>query len=197
MALLKVILWPLQVWNDVVLGLGRWVAIVCLALMVVCILVQVFFRYVLNNALPWPDEAARFFMLWMTGVIAPLAYRRGGFVSIDLALQLMNPRVAALILLVLLFVSGLVLWVAIGIGWNEVTGFGGRFNTASLYVPLNLGFTEWFRVPRAWAFSSLLVGVVLLFIVNIELIVRSLITLLGAADTLRPIAPGTDEIMAE
>ncbi len=39
--------------------------------MVVCILIQVFFRYVLNNALPWPDEAARFLMLWMTGFIAP------------------------------------------------------------------------------------------------------------------------------
>jgi len=33
--------------------------------MVIVILLQVFFRYVLNNALPWPDELARFLMLWM------------------------------------------------------------------------------------------------------------------------------------
>ena len=51
--------------------------------MVIVILVQVFFRYVLNNALPWPDEVARFLMLWMTGLIAPSAYRWGGFVSIE------------------------------------------------------------------------------------------------------------------
>lgn len=191
------LVWPLETWNDVVLGFGRWIAIVCIALMVVCILLQVFFRYVLNNALPWPDEAARFFMLWMTGVIAPLAYRQGGFVSIDLVLQVINQRLAAVISLILLTVAGLVLWWAIGIGWNEVTGFGGQFNTASLFIPVSLDFSEWFRVPRSWAFLSLFVGVVLLFIVNLELILRSLITLLGEAGTLRPIAPQGEDIIVE
>ena len=57
--------------------------------MVIVILVQVFFRYVLNNALPWPDELARFLMLWMTGFIAPSAYRWGGFVSIEMLPQLL------------------------------------------------------------------------------------------------------------
>ena len=38
-------------------GQFEWIAIL---LMVIVILVQVFFRYVLNNALPWPDEVARF-----------------------------------------------------------------------------------------------------------------------------------------
>jgi len=197
MALLKALLWPVQLWNDVVLGLGRWIAMLCIALMVVCILLQVFFRYVLDNALPWPDEAARFFMLWMTGLIAPLAYRQGGFVSIDLVLQLINQRLAALISLVLLAVAGTVLYWAMSIGWNEVTGFGGRFNTASLFLPVSLDFSEWFRVPRAWAFASLLVGVVLLFIVNLELILRSLIALMGQAHTLRPIAPAGDDILVE
>ena len=52
--------------------------------MVFVILLQVCFRYLFNNALPWPDEAARFCMLWMTGLIAPAAYRVGGFVTIDM-----------------------------------------------------------------------------------------------------------------
>ena len=58
MRVLKGLLWPFQTWNDLVLPVGRIVAIIAIALMVVAILVQVFFRYVLNNALPWPDEAA-------------------------------------------------------------------------------------------------------------------------------------------
>ena len=49
--------------------------------LVLAILVQVVFRYGFNNALPWPDEAARFCMLWMTGLMAPTAFRRGGFVA--------------------------------------------------------------------------------------------------------------------
>ncbi|MDJ1007311.1 MAG: TRAP transporter small permease subunit [Paracoccaceae bacterium] len=196
MALLKALLWPVQLWNDVVLELGRWIAVVCIALMVVCILLQVFFRYVLNDALPWPDEAARFFMLWMTGLIAPLAYRQGAFVSIDLALQMMHTRLAAFVSLILLLIAGVVLYWAIGIGANEVTSLTARGKTASLYI---WDFAEggWEKMPRGYVFYSLFVGVILLFIVNVELILRSLITLLGAADELKPIVPDTDEIMAE
>ena len=30
------------------------------------VLIQVFFRFVLNNALPWPEEISRYLMIWMT-----------------------------------------------------------------------------------------------------------------------------------
>ena len=196
MALLKALLWPIQLWNDVVLGIGRWVAILCIALMVVCILIQVFFRYALNNALPWPDEAARFFMLWMTGLIGPMAYRQGGFVSIDLALRMMNQRIAAMIMLVLLLISGFVLYWAIGIGWGEVNSLTARGKTASLFI-YDFASGEWEKMPRKYVFYSLFVGVVLLFIVNLELILRSLITLLGNARDLRPIVPEGEEMVAE
>jgi len=190
---LKALLWPVQTFNDIVLPVGRWISIVAIAVMVAVILVQVFFRYVLNNALPWPDEAARFCMLWMTGLMAPDAYRRGGFVAIDM-LENALPRVAASVLsLVLLVISGVVLWIGLGIGWSEVTGFGGQFATASLYLPLPDG---WFRVPRSWMMASLLVGFALLAIVNAELILRTILTLLGVRD-LKPLGMPTEEIMAE
>ena len=72
MALLHGLLKPFQAWNDFILPIGRWISIVAIALMVLAILIQVFFRYVLNAALPWPDEAARFMMLWLTGLMAPM-----------------------------------------------------------------------------------------------------------------------------
>ena len=74
-------------FNTIILRLGRKLAWIAIGLMVIIILIQVFFRYGLNSALPWPDEAARFLMLWMTGFIAPSAYRWGGFVSIDMLLS--------------------------------------------------------------------------------------------------------------
>ena len=188
---------PFQMWNDYVLPIGRWISIVAIALMVVAILVQVFFRYVLNSALPWPDEAARFMMLWLTGLMAPIAFRRGGFVAIDMVVQAMPMKLGQIVSLLLLFISAGVLAMAVSIGWGEVTGFGGRFKTASLYVPLSLDFSEWLRVPRAWMMMSLFVGVVLLLIVNIELILRSLITLLGGGDGLRDIVPPEDDLVVE
>ncbi len=196
MALLKGLLWPIQLWNDIVLAVGRWIAVVCIALMVVCILLQVFFRYVLNDALPWPDEAARFFMLWMTGLIGPLAYRQGAFVAIDLALRMINQRVAALISLLLLLISGVVLYWAIGIGWGEVNSLTARGKTASLFI-YDFASGEWEKMPRKFAFYSLFVGVVLLFIVNLELILRSLITLLGSGDDLKPLVPEGNDMVTE
>ena len=207
MALLHGLLWPFQTWNDVVLKIGRWVSIVAIALMVLAILIQVFFRYVLNNALPWPDEAARFMMLWMTGLMAPMAYRRGGFVAIDMLIEALPKSVGGILSLVLLIISGLVLALAVSIGWGEVTGFSGRFTTASLFVPgggtgiceavgaKQMGQTIWCRVPRSWMMMSFFIGVLFLLIVNIELILRTLIQLLGGE--VKDLAPAEDEIMAE
>lgn len=208
MGVLRGLLWPVQRWNETVLPIGRWIAIAAIALMVVAILIQVFFRYVLNNALPWPAEAARFCMLWMTGLIAPMAYRRGGFVAIDMFERALPRTAAAALSMLLLVISGLVLGVAIGIGWSEVTGFGGSFDTASLYIPGGaLGICEplgikptadgiWCQVPRSWMMASLLVGFVLLLIVNIELILRAVMTMLGIRD-LKPLAEPEEELMAE
>lgn len=197
MALLQGLLLPFQKWNDFVLPIGRWISIVAIALMVLAILIQVFFRYVLNAALPWPDEAARFMMLWLTGLMAPMAFRRGGFVAIDMVVQALPKALGSIVNLLLLFISLGVLIMAVNIGWGEVTGFGGRFATASLYLPTALDFSEWMRIPRSWMMASLLVGVVLLLIVNIELILRSLITMMGGGDSLKELMPPEEEIMAE
>ncbi|MEM8629959.1 MAG: TRAP transporter small permease subunit [Pseudomonadota bacterium] len=194
MALLTGLLMPIQLFNDIVLRFGRVVAIVAIALMVVAILIQVFWRYVLGNPLPWPDEAARFCMLWMTGLIAPLAYRRGGFVAIDMLGQALPRAASDILAIVLLVISGFVLAVAIPIGFGEITGFSAKFATASLYYPTLDG--TWEKMPRWWMMLSLVVGVVLLFIVNVELILRSLISLFGGADRLRPV-PGAQAAGAE
>lgn len=174
MVLLDGLIRPLSWVNDHLLKVGRGIGVVAIAVMVAVTLVQVFCRYVLGNALPWPDEAARFCMLWMTGLMAPTAFRRGGFVAIDILPSLLPRRPASLLNLVLLTVSLMVLIIALQIGWKEVTGLGGRFASASLYIPTALDFSEWHRVPRSWMMASILVGMALLVLVNIELILRNL-----------------------
>ncbi|GGX59128.1 hypothetical protein GCM10007385_30130 [Tateyamaria omphalii] len=181
MGLLLTVLAPISWVNGLLLKIGRAIGIVAIAAMVIAILVQVVARYLFNNALPWPDEAARFCMLWMTGLMAPTAFRRGGFVALDMISGILPRAVAAILGLVLLLISIAILLVALPIGYAEVTGFGGKFATASLYLPT---FDGWFRVPRSWMMLSLLVGVVLLILVNIELILRKLVELMGGGDRL-------------
>jgi TRAP-type transport system small permease protein len=173
--------------NAALLAVGRWIGAVCLGLMVVAILAQVFYRYVLNNALPWPEEASRFLMLWSTGLMAPTAFRRGGFVAIDMVVRLLPRLVATGLSVFLMVVTILVLWIALGIGWSEVTGLGGRFETDSLWVPASLDLSAWLKVPKSWMMASLLVGVALLLLVAVELALRNIYALIRGPEGLRDI----------
>lgn len=179
---MAVILNPLSVVITLLLAIGRVIGCVAIAIMVAVILAQVFFRYGLNNALPWPDEAARFCMLWMTGLMAPSAFRSGGFVAIDMLIYMLPRIVAAILSLFLLSLSMLVLVVAVRIGYAEVTGFGGKFATASLYLPTSIDFSTWYRLPRSWMMAGLFVGVCLLALVNVELILKSIEALITGKD---------------
>ncbi len=184
MGALLSVLTPIAFVNEFVLRVGRAIGAIAITLMVIAILIQVVFRYALNNALPWPDEAARFCMLWMTGLMAPTAFRRGGFVAIDMVQRFIPTTLGQLLNIALLLISMTVLIFAVQIGWSEVTGFGGRFATAALYLPTSFDFDTWMRVPRSWMMASLLVGVILLTAVNVELLLRSIIALLGGSDRL-------------
>ncbi|WP_068311087.1 TRAP transporter small permease [Aliiruegeria sabulilitoris] len=177
LALLRPVCWL----NTKLLRVGRSIGWVALAMMVFVILLQVFFRYVLNSALNWPDEAARFLMLWMTGLMAPSAYRWGGFVAIDMLPQAL-PRVPGLLLsLVILVLSLCVLVIGVQHGYEHTFGFGGKFNSSSLRIPLEWFGMETIKVKLRFMYMSLFICMVLLIAVNVELILRNLI-LLGDAD---------------
>ncbi len=192
MAILLMLLRPLQSVLDIVLKVGRWVATVAIAIMVIAILLQVFFRYGLGNALPWPEEAAIFLMLWMTGLIAPTAYRRGGFVALEIITSVLSTGAAAALGLVLLLISGIVLLVGLDMGLGEMNSLAGKFKSASLKYPTPDG---WEKMPNSWQIASLVTGLALLLAVNIELMLRALVTLLGGGDRLRPLLD--DDLIAE
>ena len=108
-ALLTSILRPFSAVLSFVLMIGRNIAWMALGIMVAVILLQVVMRYVFNNALAWPEEAARFCMLWMTGLIAPSAMRWGGFVAIEMLPQAMPKRLGHVLSMVLLLLSAVVM----------------------------------------------------------------------------------------
>lgn len=165
--------------NAAVLMVGLWLGAGALGIMLFFMLMQVFFRYFLGNALPWSEEASRFLMLWMTGLLVPTAFRQGGFVAIGMIIDHLPRLLSTLITFVFLLLSATVLYVGMRIGWNEVTGIGGRFAMSAIAVPTSFDLSTWMKVPRGWMMASLAVGVTLMFVVNIELILRALLKLTG------------------
>jgi TRAP-type C4-dicarboxylate transport system permease small subunit len=185
---LLVLLRPIAIINTHLLRFARRLAWMALALMVLVILLQVVMRYIFNNALAWPDEAARFLMLWMTGLIAPSAFRWGGFVAIDMVPRALPRRVGLGLAIFLLMLSFGVLIVGIQHSANHTFGFGGNFNSSSLKVPLDWIGMDTVRVKLRYMYASLFTGIVLLISVNIELILRAAINLFSPGHEL----PGDD-----
>ena len=192
MSVLFGLLWPLERFNTAILAIGRVIAVIALAIMVVLILGQVFFRYVLSDAPNWTEEGARFGMLWMTGLMAPLAFRMGGFVSIDM-LERALPRLVSSILTLLLL--SIMMWVLI-IAWerglnNHVDTLSGRGCSSSLRWPFGFEYGKCGeKFQNNYQYASLWVGVNLLILVNVELIIRQVIKLLGQGDRLNALSPG-------
>jgi TRAP-type C4-dicarboxylate transport system permease small subunit len=173
MTVILAVLKPLAGLNTLLLRAGRNIAWVAMGLMVLIIILQVVFRYILGNALAWPDEGARFLMLWMTALIAPTAYRWGGFVSIEMVKDLLPARLGALLGLLLLLVSLVVLVYGFRLGLNHVSS-GWLFNSSSLKLPLEFLGLGLIRIKLAWMYMSLPVGLLMMTLVNVELCLKAL-----------------------
>ena len=156
-------------FNSALLLIGRQLAWICVALMTIIILMQVYYRYVQNNALPWPEEAARALMIWMTAFAAPTAYRHGGFVSIDM-LQAYLPNILRSVLVItLLVIAGVMLAKMVDLGINFFER-GFRTSTASIRLPWDQ--TE--KLKRAWVYLAMPVCFAGMLLVNIELLLREI-----------------------
>ena len=198
MSVLFGLLWPLERFNTGVLAIGRVVAVVALAIMVCLILGQVFFRYVMNDAPNWTEEGARFGMLWMTGLMAPIAYRQGGFVAIDMLERALPRMLTAILVLGILIMSFLVLIVMWDKGLNNhVDSISGRGCSSTLRWPFGIEIGKCGeKFSNYYQYAALWVGVNLLILVNVELILRQIITLLGRGDGLKQLAEADESVSA-
>jgi TRAP-type C4-dicarboxylate transport system permease small subunit len=95
--------------------LGRFLDLVMLVSfmgMSVCVLLQVIFRYVLRVSVPWTEELARYFCVWMVFIGAAVAMWRKEHLEVPLVHKMVPPKMRALLLIfvnliVLLFLLGL------------------------------------------------------------------------------------------
>ena len=88
------------------------VALVGATAVITC--VAVFFRYVLNAALPWPEEVAGYLLVWISFSGAYVALRRGRHISFGALVDSMPPAVARAVRFgVDLMLAGLFLFILV------------------------------------------------------------------------------------
>lgn len=96
---------------------NRWAEYLLLALglsMSATVILQIFFRYVLNDSLFWSEELARFLLVWLTFIGATVAYRRNMHPGVDVVFRRLDRSLRfklrrAVDLLCLLF-FGVLIW---------------------------------------------------------------------------------------
>ena len=115
-----------------VLGLTLLVLLVMLA--------QVFFRYVLNSSLQWSEELAVWSMVWMVFVGSVLLMRRSEHISITTVVRIV-PRTVRPYLVIFNKVAALVFLVIVSYYGIEV--FGGSFHAKSPSIGLS---TRWIKL---------------------------------------------------
>jgi TRAP-type C4-dicarboxylate transport system permease small subunit len=167
--------------NDRCLWVCKHAIIFVVALLAVILCAAVFWRYALNNAIPWSEELSKYLMVWLTFLGAPIALRHGSHINIDLLQQLMPPRGRQLFHLVihLLVVATMVLVLWYGISFAQL---GARQVASS------------FRLSMLWMYLAVPIGAALVALVALE---HSLKSLVGIADPARGLAIDHDLLADE
>ena len=116
------------------------VSVVCLLVMTISIMINVFYRYVLNAPLAWPPELARFMMVAVTLLASGLAMRTGAHVGVSIVVLRLPIRLQAWLFsvnstLILGFLL-ILLWY----GWQLAFIEGPRQMAPSLGVSMMVAF---------------------------------------------------------
>ena len=90
---------------------GAVAASIFLIMAIICF--QVFFRFVLNNAQPWPEEASRFLMIWSLFIGGAYAFLENDHASITFLSKRFPPKFSAFIeilnnVLIILFLAAII-----------------------------------------------------------------------------------------
>jgi TRAP-type C4-dicarboxylate transport system permease small subunit len=137
-------------------GIVNGAAVGLFSAMVVVTTMGVFYRYVLNNALPWAEEADRYLFIWLSFVGASITMRHKAHIAVDLLLRYVSPawrRVLALVAQVSVLVFlGMVFWASLPV--IELTSETRATAT---------------DIPMSWVYIAAPVGCILIAIETLRL----------------------------
>lgn len=85
--------------DGAIVSVTSWLVAYLTLQMTVVVLVGVFTRYVLNDALAWIEELARYTMIWLAWLGGGLALRRGAHLAVEFVIDTLSPSARAAIVL--------------------------------------------------------------------------------------------------
>ena len=134
---------------------------ILLTFVVVILLVQVGLRYIFSAALPWPEEASRYAMIWVVLLVGNVLIRDQELITVDFLDRLWPRRVLIYrdfsYRLLLLLLMGLLFYEGVSQAVHAI-----RMTTTAMQI-------SWF-----WPYLSVPVGAALMFLQMFFLIIKDL-----------------------
>ena len=141
-------------------GIVNWTAVGLFSAMVTVTTLGVFFRYVLNNALPWAEEADRYLFIWLSFVGASITMRHKAHIAVDLLLRYVSPvwhhRLVLMAQGCVLVFLGVVFWASLPV--IELTSETRATAT---------------DIPMSWVYIAAPVGCILIGVETLRLVART------------------------
>ena len=161
MGLLTKIIDGLHWVNEKISHLSKFLTIVLVGVITVDIFVGVFSRYVLNDAIAWYEESAKYLMLWMVFVASPLVLMQGGHISLDILTKHLPIRLQRLNSVFIYSLLIFFLFILTREGW-------GLASNASVQQPTSIDISFF------WVYLSIPVGGLIMGLITTEFWFRSL-----------------------
>ncbi len=169
----------LAIVNRAVCVSARNAAGLLLMAMTAIVLMQIVYRYVLNDSLIWTEEVSKTMMVWAAFLVAPWAYRNSANVSIEMFVDELSERPRRALHLVL---NLLVIWIVL-VFFRESFGMVERgFAIRAASLPLQVG---WFFLIIPISFGAML-------LVGVELLLRDVLGMFHPQEDFR--VPGSGDI---
>lgn len=135
--------------SDIIKTVTETMAVTFFAAITILVLVQVFFRFVLHNALPWPEEAARFLLVWGAHLSFNIIIIENLNINVSYFQDKMSEKIQQylnyfLLLLQLVFL-GIVIWFGFAF-----TGMGTISRSPAMGIPMIIPYMA---VPVGGIFS--------------------------------------------
>jgi TRAP-type C4-dicarboxylate transport system permease small subunit len=129
---------------DLIERIQIFLGILCLCLIAGIIPLQVFFRYVVNKPLLWPEDIAKGLLVWLGFMGAAVLHKHRGLVTVDFFLNMFGYRTASAISFILdVMIAVLIVLLIV---------YGYRLNLLQM-----MSLSSLTEIPRGYFFSMPLV----------------------------------------
>lgn len=186
----------LRALNRAVEWLLRPIVAVLTGLMLLTVVWTVAAR-LLGISAPWTEQVMLILLPWLAFVVAPIAYRRGANVSLDLVVEAMPARLARLHLLAVHLLIGVILLVGLDLTLRKVGVNPTMLGPMLAALGIDLSPIRPFRAPMLipvigieWrtVYLAMPAAVALMLLVNVEMLLRYTLGVLDPEDrTVRPV----------